>query len=115
MVMSAKLEAAERDRLIDFVGDAIATDRGDSYAEYRSEYRQYATAAVDAMQSPELQYRISTGGKVHALRAELLDALKSMMAASEEPDPDSKSPRDLLLATAWQKARAVIAKEKNNG
>jgi len=41
---------------------------------------------------------------------ELLDALKGMMAASEEPDPESKSPRAALLGAAWQHARDAIAK-----
>lgn len=43
-------------------------------------------------------------------RDDLLDALTSFIAASEEPDPDSKSPRAALLTSAWAKARAAIAK-----
>ncbi len=47
------------------------------------------------------------------LTQELADALRAMMAASEEPDPESKSPRAALLARAWQKARAVLAKVRS--
>jgi hypothetical protein len=42
--------------------------------------------------------------------AELEGALLAFMAASEEPDQESKSPRAVLLANAWAKARAVITK-----
>ena len=46
-------------------------------------------------------------------RDELLSALTGLIAASEEPDPDSKSPRAALLAAAWAKARAAIKKARS--
>lgn len=60
---------------------------------------------------PPDEHGITTYVEPETLAAlELRDALTSMMAASEEPDPESKSPRAILLASAWQKARAVLAK-----
>ncbi len=41
---------------------------------------------------------------------DLLEALGTFIAASHEPDPESKSPRHALLTKAWSKARAAIAK-----
>lgn len=45
-----------------------------------------------------------------AAAPELLEALQTLMASSEEPDPCSLSPRATLLVGAWAKARDAISK-----
>ena len=54
--------------------------------------------------------RTDANARLIAAAPDLLDALGAFIAASEEPGPESKSPRAALLTTAWVKARAAIAK-----
>lgn len=51
-------------------------------------------------------------GKVEAKRAEAIEALKAVIAWSQEPDPESKSVREQQLCEAWRQAREIISKSE---
>lgn len=49
-LFGVEVEGGEnREALIERVGRAIAADQGEAYAEHMSEYRQYASIAVNAL------------------------------------------------------------------
>ena len=45
-----------------------------------------------------------------AASPDLLEAVKMLITWGVEPDPDSKSTREVQLCAAWKKARAALSK-----
>lgn len=67
--------------------------------------RQFHVASV-----PVFEEEDEANARLIVAAPDMLDALKALIACSEEPDPESLSPRAPLLVGAWAKARDAISK-----